>query len=57
MTRIKSALSATRGDAQANAAEWRKLVDELAARRRAAAGWLADSREPGRRLRLVKLSR
>jgi 3-methylcrotonyl-CoA carboxylase beta subunit len=46
MTRIKSALSATGADAQANAAEWRKLVHELAARRRAAAeGGSSKARE------------
>jgi 3-methylcrotonyl-CoA carboxylase beta subunit len=37
MTRLKSALSAKSADAQAHAAEWRRLVDELIARRRAAA--------------------
>jgi 3-methylcrotonyl-CoA carboxylase beta subunit len=46
MTRIKCALSATGADARANAAEWRKLVDELAARRRAAAeGGSSKARE------------
>ena len=37
MARIKSALTAKRGDAETNAAEWRRLVDELNLRRRAAA--------------------
>ncbi len=37
MTRIKSALSAKGADAQTNAAAWRLLVEELMARRRAAA--------------------
>ena len=38
MTRIKSALTAKSGEREANAAEWRRLVDELNLRRRAAAG-------------------
>ena len=46
MTRIKSALSAKGADAQANAAEWRKLIHELIARRRAAAeGGSSKARE------------
>ena len=46
MTRIKSALSAKGADAQANAAEWRKLTHELIARRRAAAeGGSSKARE------------
>src|SRR5271157_4214502 len=46
MTRIKSALSAKGADAQTNAAAWRQLVDELMARRRAAAeGGSSKARE------------
>jgi 3-methylcrotonyl-CoA carboxylase beta subunit len=46
MTRIKSALSASGADAQVNAAEWRKLIDELIARRRSAAeGGSSKARE------------
>jgi 3-methylcrotonyl-CoA carboxylase beta subunit len=37
MTRLKSALGAQTADEEANAAGWRTLLDELAARRRAAA--------------------
>jgi len=37
MTRIKSVLTAKGGDGESNAAEWRRLVDELNLRRRAAA--------------------
>jgi 3-methylcrotonyl-CoA carboxylase beta subunit len=37
MTRIKSALTTKDGDRAANAAEWRRLIDELNLRRRAAA--------------------
>jgi 3-methylcrotonyl-CoA carboxylase beta subunit len=46
MTRIKSALTANDGDRAANAAEWRRLVDELSLRRRAAAeGGSSKARE------------
>jgi 3-methylcrotonyl-CoA carboxylase beta subunit len=46
MTRIKSALTAKDGDRQANAAEWRRLIDELNLRRRAAAeGGSSKARE------------
>ncbi len=37
MARIKSALTTKSGGEQANAAEWRRLIDELNLRRRAAA--------------------
>jgi hypothetical protein len=37
MTRVKSALTATSGEREANAAEWRRLVDERNPRRGAAA--------------------
>src|SRR5271154_3758452 len=37
MTRIKSALTAKAGGREANAAEWRRLIDDLALRRRVAA--------------------
>jgi 3-methylcrotonyl-CoA carboxylase beta subunit len=46
MTRIKSALTATSGQGDANAAEWRRLIDELSLRRRAAAeGGSSKARE------------
>ncbi len=46
MTRIKSALTAKDGDCDANAAEWRRLVDELTLLRRAAAeGGSSKARE------------
>ena len=46
MTRIKSALTAKAGDRDANAAEWRRLIDELNLRRRAAAeGGSSKARE------------
>ena len=46
MTRIKSALSAKDSRREANAAEWRRLVDELNLRRRAAAeGGSSKARE------------
>ena len=46
MTRIKSALTAKDGDRDANAAEWRQLVDELTLLRRAAAeGGSSKARE------------
>src|SRR5277367_6757958 len=46
MTRIKSALTAKDGDRAANAAEWRRLIDELNLRRRAAAeGGSSKARE------------
>src|SRR6185437_246136 len=37
MARIKSTLTAKSGDGESNAAEWKRLVDELNQRRRAAA--------------------
>ena len=37
MARIKTALTAKSGESDANAAEWRRLIDELNLRRRAAA--------------------
>jgi 3-methylcrotonyl-CoA carboxylase beta subunit len=37
MTRIKTALTAQSGEGEANAAEWRRLIDELNQRRRVAA--------------------
>jgi 3-methylcrotonyl-CoA carboxylase beta subunit len=46
MTRIKSALTARAGDRDANAAEWRRLIDELNLRRRVAAeGGSSKARE------------
>ena len=46
MTRIKSALTAGGGDREANAAEWRRLVDELNLRRQVAAeGGSSKARE------------
>ena len=46
MTRIKSALTAKAGDREANAAEWRRLIDELNLRRRVAAeGGSSKARE------------
>ena len=46
MTRIKSALTAKAGDRQTNAAEWRRLLDELNLRRRVAAeGGSSKARE------------
>ena len=46
MTRIKSALTARAGDREANAAEWRRLVDELNQRRQVAAeGGSSKARE------------
>jgi 3-methylcrotonyl-CoA carboxylase beta subunit len=46
MTRIKSALTAKDGDRAANAAEWRRLIEELNLRRRAAAeGGSSKARE------------
>src|SRR6202167_6572263 len=46
MARLKSALTTKSGEGEANAAEWRRLVDELNLRRRAAAiGGSARSRE------------
>ena len=46
MTRIKSALTARAGDREANAAEWRQLVDELNQRRQVAAeGGSSKARE------------
>src|SRR5271155_3058118 len=46
MTPIKSALTTKDGDREAGAAEWRRLIDELAARRRAAAeGGSSKARE------------
>jgi 3-methylcrotonyl-CoA carboxylase beta subunit len=46
MARIKSALTTKSGEGEANAAEWRRLIDELNLRRRAAAeGGSAKARE------------
>src|ERR1700735_5102651 len=46
MARIKSALTAKSGEGDGNAAEWRRLTDELSLRRRAAAeGGSTKSRE------------
>src|ERR1700678_712631 len=46
MARLKSALTTKSGEGEANAAEWRRLVDELNLRRRAAAiGGSAKARE------------
>jgi 3-methylcrotonyl-CoA carboxylase beta subunit len=46
MARLKSALTAKSGEGEANAAEWRRLIDELTLRRRAAAeGGSAKARE------------
>ena len=46
MARLKSALTAKSGEGEANAAEWRRLVDELHLRREAAAaGGSAKARE------------
>src|SRR5277367_6015408 len=46
MTRIKSTLTTKSGEGEANAAEWRRLIDELNLRRRGAAeGGSAKARE------------
>src|SRR5271163_1435190 len=46
MARLKSALTVKSGEGEANAAEWRRLIDELNQRRRAAAeGGSARARE------------
>src|ERR1700723_323670 len=46
MARIKTALTAKSGESDANAAEWRRLIDELNLRRRAAAeGGSSKARE------------
>ena len=46
MARLKSALKTKKGEGEANAAEWRRLIDELNQRRRAAAeGGSAKARE------------
>ena len=46
MARLKSALTTKKGEGEANAAEWRRLIDELNQRRRAAAeGGSAKARE------------
>src|ERR1700678_3536776 len=46
MARLKSALATKSGEGEANAAEWRRLIDELNLRRRAAAeGGSAKARE------------
>ena len=46
MARIKTALTAKSGEGEANAAQWRRLIDELNLRRRAAAeGGSSKARE------------
>jgi 3-methylcrotonyl-CoA carboxylase beta subunit len=46
MARLKSALTTKKGEGEANASEWRRLIDELNQRRRAAAeGGSAKARE------------
>src|SRR5580693_221769 len=46
MARIKTALTAKSGEGEANAAQWRRLIDELSLRRRAAAeGGSSKARE------------